>query len=88
MVKISTWAIHNGVRCRLGIDHAFPLSAHNDDSGLVGYVKAVNPIQVDTMNDFPDLGSYLGTKGYQVEHLKSGQAKIQLFLDPTQLPIF
>ncbi len=80
MVAMSGWAVHNGARYRLGVDEAFPFSDHADYSELVDYVKLVNPKQVYTINGFPDLASHLRAQGYQAEHLKSGQASVQLKL--------
>lgn len=52
VAALTGWALDPGMRFRMGVDAAFPISDHADYDELLAYVEAVNPRRVLTLHGF------------------------------------
>jgi Cft2 family RNA processing exonuclease len=66
---LSGWAIDAGAKFRFGVDEALPLSDHADFSGLIEYVRRVNPQKIFTTHGPADFARHLRALGYDAEPL-------------------
>ena len=68
-LEMTGWAASDSMPWGRRADASLPYSDHPDFNELVEYVQAVTPMQVYTVNGFPDLAIKLRELGYPAVHL-------------------
>jgi putative mRNA 3-end processing factor len=83
LVAFSGWAMGDGYRYSMGVDHAFPLSDHCDYPELVRLVQEVSPEIVYTTHGFTaEFASDLRRMGFTARTLSAHQSSLTDFVRP------
>ncbi len=81
LVAFSGWAVGEGYRYSMGVDHAFPLSDHCDYAELVKLVQDVSPEMVYTTHGFTsEFAGDLRKMGFTARTLSAHQSSLTDFL--------
>jgi Cft2 family RNA processing exonuclease len=72
-IMLTGWGLDPSARYRYRVDEVIPLSDHADWTELVDYVERARPRRVYTVHGFPDLASYLRSRGVDAVHLPDHQ---------------
>ena len=77
-IGFSGWAVNNGYKFMMGLDHTLPLSDHCDFRELVDVVKRCNPDKIYTFHGFSaDFASSLRKMGFDAEPITNTCVKRQ-----------
>lgn len=68
-IALTGWAVDDGARFRLGVDHALPLSDHADFDELVELARIVQPERIATTHGPPGFDEHLRALGFDAQPL-------------------